>query len=284
MNLNVFGNTSKNAQLEVSSEVFGQKPVASLLAQAVRIYLSNQRQGTSKVKTRADINRTKKKWYKQKGTGGARHGARTPSIFVGGAVAHGPTGLTDWSMKLSASQRIRAMIYALSSQVKNIVVSNDVMQLSGKTKEAAAFIEKIAGKDARVLIVLAEPIADVIRATANLEKVLVTQASRMNVYETLLAEKIIMTEQAVRALETRLIKADKAEKSEKLELKVEKTPKVVKVEKTEKIAPKAKIVAKAVKATKEIKVVKAAKTIKAKVAKPVAKETVKKIIKKTGSK
>jgi large subunit ribosomal protein L4 len=93
MKLNVFGNTGKNTELEVSNEVFGQKPVASLLAQAVRVYLSNQRQGTSKVKTRADINRTKKKWYKQKGTGGARHGARTPSIFVGGAVAHGPTGL-----------------------------------------------------------------------------------------------------------------------------------------------------------------------------------------------
>lgn len=266
MNLPVIGRTGKNTELEVSSAVFEQKPVASLLAQAVRIYLSNQRQGTSKVKTRADINRTKKKWYKQKGTGGARHGARTPSIFVGGAVAHGPTGLTDWSMKLSASARIRAMIYALSSQAKNMVVSDDVMQLSGKTKEASAFIEKLAGKGVRVLIVLAEPVADVIRATANLEKVLVTQASRMNVYETLLAGKIIITESAVRALEARLLKADK----EAVEAKVEKTvptaPKAV--EKKVKVAAKPKV--------KTI-VEKAAKTEKAKPA-------VKKAVKKTGSK
>lgn len=263
MNLNVFGNTGKTAQLEVSSEVFGQKPVASLLAQAVRIYLSNQRQGTSKVKTRADINRTKKKWYKQKGTGGARHGARTPSIFVGGAVAHGPTGLTDWSMKLSASQRIRAMIYALSSQAENMIVADGVMNLSGKTKEAAAFIEKVAGKNAHVLIVLAEPVTDVVRSTANLEGVLVTQASRMNVYETLLAGKIIITESAVRALESRLIKAEKAEKLEKAE-KV----KLV-VEKTTKVKPVAKVAAPKVKTA-----VKTEKT------KPAAKKTVKK----TGSK
>lgn len=268
MNLNVFGKTSKNTQLEVSSEVFGQKPVASLLAQAVRIYLSNQRQGTSRVKTRADINRTKKKWYKQKGTGGARHGARTPSIFVGGAVAHGPTGLTDWSMKLSASQRVRAMIYALSEQSKNMIVADEVMQLSGKTKEAAVFIEKVAGKNAHVLIVLAEPVADVVRSTANLEGVLVTQASRMNVYETLLAGKIIITESAVRALEARLMKAEKAES---------------KAEKTTKIAtqPVKKEVEKKVKVTAEPKVKAAVqKAVKTEKVKPV----VKKAVKKTGSK
>lgn len=267
MNLNVFGNTGKSTQLEVSSEVFGQKPVASLLAQAVRIYLSNQRQGTSKVKTRADINRTKKKWYKQKGTGGARHGARTPSIFVGGAVAHGPTGLTDWSMKLSASQRVRAMIYALSSQSSNMIVADEVMNLSGKTKEAAAFIERVAGKNAHVLIVLAEPVTDVVRSTANLEGVLVTQASRMNVYETLLAGKIILTESAVRALESRLIKAEKAEKLEKAEKVkpvVEKTIAQTKIA-TKVAQPKAKAVVK--------------KAEKAK-AKPAAK----KAVKKTGSK
>jgi len=253
MKLTVHTPTGKNAELEVSSAVFGQKPVASLLAQAVRIYLSNQRQGTSQVKTRADIARTKKKWYKQKGTGGARHGARTPSIFVGGAVAHGPTGLTDWSMKLTASQRLRAMVYALSAQAKNMVVADEVMQFSGKTKEAILFVNAVAGEDARTLIVLAEPVAETVRATNNLENVLVTQASRMNVYETLLADKIVLTEAAVRALEARLIKAEKKEAKKKTvrPVKTEKavvqksSPKVVKIAnpapKTAKRTPKSTV-------------------------------------------
>ena len=96
MKLQVVHTSGKSTELEVLKSVFGEKPNTSLLAQALRVYQLNQRQGTAKVKTRSEVARTKKKWYKQKGTGGARHGARTPSIFVGGGVKilFRPTGLS----------------------------------------------------------------------------------------------------------------------------------------------------------------------------------------------
>jgi len=214
MKLQVVTTTGKRNEIEVSKAVFGEKPNSALLSQAVRVYLSNQRQGTSKTKTRSDVNKTKKKWYRQKGTGGARHGARTPSIFVGGGVSHGPTGMTDWTLSLTASQRRKAMIYALSAQAKNTVVAPELSSLSGKTKQADALLTSLVPKAKHILIVLERPVEEIVRATNNLEHVLVTQASRMNVYETLLADMILITEEAVHALEKRLTLSDKSEKIE----------------------------------------------------------------------
>src|SRR5260221_7335072 len=106
--------TSGKAGTDITSVLFDAASSASTVAQAVRVYLGNQRQGTAKVKTRGEVERTKKKWYKQKGTGGARHGARSAPIFVGGGVSHGPTGTTDWSLKMSKPMRKVALRTALS--------------------------------------------------------------------------------------------------------------------------------------------------------------------------
>src|SRR5690554_4960009 len=105
MKLTVITATSKASSIEVSDAVFGQKANPTLLAQAVRVYLSNLRQGTSKVKTRSEVSRTRAKWYRQKGTGNARHGARSAPIFVGGGVAHGPNGQQNWTKSLSRKMK-----------------------------------------------------------------------------------------------------------------------------------------------------------------------------------
>lgn len=76
--------------VELPEDVFGIEPHRGVMHQALVRQLANARQGTHKVKTRSEINRTHKKWYKQKGTGRARHGARTANLFVGGGIAHGP--------------------------------------------------------------------------------------------------------------------------------------------------------------------------------------------------
>ena len=212
MKLQVVHTSGKSTELEVAKAVFGEKPNTSLLAQALRVYQLNQRQGTAKVKTRSEVARTKKKWYKQKGTGGARHGARTPSIFVGGGVAHGPNGTTDWSLKLTTAQKQRALVSALSSQAKCMIISDDVERLSGKTKGAVKLLNTIAPDSKHLLIILHNSLQNVIRSTANLQNVLVTQASRLNIYETLLADKIILTEAAVRILEQKYSGEKKAGK------------------------------------------------------------------------
>ena len=87
-------NTSgkKVKSLKVSGKIFGAKVNPSLVNQAVRVYLSNQRQASARTKSRGEVKVTKAKIWRQKGTGRARHGSRNAPIFVGGAKAHGPTG------------------------------------------------------------------------------------------------------------------------------------------------------------------------------------------------
>ena len=169
MKLTVVSTIGQNSTLTVSDSVFGAKISTTMIAQAVRVYLANQRQGSSKTQTRSEVSRTKKKWFKQKGTGNARHGARTPSLFVGGGVAHGPTGHENWSLKLSASQRKSALSSALSAQVAHIVVSDDINQLDGKTVSAQKMLTKMMPEAKHILVVLPKADARVVRSLRNLE-------------------------------------------------------------------------------------------------------------------
>jgi len=195
--------TSKSS-LTASDNVFGAEVNKVLLSQAIRIYLSNKRQGTSKVKTRAEVSRTKKKWFKQKGTGNARHGARSANIFVGGGVAHGPKGNENWNLKLTNVMRKKALISVLSAQVNEIVVSDEIMSLSGKTKEAISLMAKLAPQSSKVLIIINETKAEVLRSLRNIETILVVSASRVNALEIAMADKIITTTDAIKTIEERL--------------------------------------------------------------------------------
>jgi large subunit ribosomal protein L4 len=204
MQLRVASTFGKETALTVRDDVFGVVPNAPLMAQAIRVYLSNQRQGTSKVKTRSEIARTKKKWFKQKGTGNARHGARTPSIFVGGGVSHGPNGMQNWTLKLPANMKKAALTSALSAQAQNVVVSDDITQLDGKTASAQKMLTKMMPEARHILIVLDKVTPMVIRSLSNLEKVFLTTADRLTTYEVAYADSIILTKEAVKKLEARL--------------------------------------------------------------------------------
>src|SRR3989344_3368471 len=87
----------------------------SLLAQAVRVFEDRTHFGLSRVKTRSEVNISKKKIYKQKGTGGARHGAKSAHIFVGGGVVHGPTGMKR-DLVLPLNMKKKALRIALSNK------------------------------------------------------------------------------------------------------------------------------------------------------------------------
>lgn len=119
------------------------KATDSLLKQAVRVYEDGTHFGLSRVKTRSEINATKKKLYKQKGTGGARHGAKSAHIFVGGGVAHGPKGIKR-QLKLSEKMKKLALLMALSKRFN----AEDFVVVSGvgkfvKTKEVSKMIDQI---------------------------------------------------------------------------------------------------------------------------------------------
>ena len=207
------GNKSKTA-VTASEAVFNAEINKTLLSQGIRVYLANQRQGTSKVKNRSAVNRTKKKLHAQKGTGNARHGSRNAPIFVGGGIAHGPTGLTNWKLKLTKRFRSQALISALSAQKENIVVCDGFNNLTGKTKQAVELLSKMRNKNEKVLIILAESKPEIIRGLRNLQRVVVTRSQRLYIYEVSLADKIIITTDAVKQIEEKLAKHIKVVKKD----------------------------------------------------------------------
>ncbi|MFH1958934.1 MAG: 50S ribosomal protein L4 [Patescibacteria group bacterium] len=208
MKLTTYTKTGNKSQTAVtgSNDIFDAKVNKPLLAQGIRVYLANQRQGTSKVKTRGEVTRTKKKVYAQKGTGNARHGSRNAPIFVGGGVAHGPTGISNWKLKMSKSLKNQALISAISAQKDQIMVWDGLNELEGKTKLAAKALYKLVDKKDKTLIVVIKFKPEVFKSLRNLENVFLTKAGRLNIYEVALADKIIMTSEVVKELEARLIK------------------------------------------------------------------------------
>ncbi len=161
---------------------FSEKENDFLLAQAVRVYREKAHFGLRNVKTRAEIERTKKKWYKQKGTGGARHGAKSAPIFVGGGVAHGPRAVRrafDLPLKLAR----KALYVAFTMKIKDgqLAVVKDLDKIV-KTKEAANLIEKIAGTK-KATVILSETNTGVKRYFKNIKKVQVENFLNMNAYK-----------------------------------------------------------------------------------------------------
>lgn len=203
MKLKTIGSEQKD--VTVKKEIFEAEVNQPLLAQAVRVYQANARQATSKTKTRSEINRTHKKWFKQKGTGNARHGARNPNIFVGGGVAHGPSGEQNYSLKLTSKMKSKALISALSWQKDFILVGDQINDLDGKTKTAVKLLSEQLKNDGRILVVVEKVEPKMRQSLNNLEQVLTVSATRLNTLQVLNADTIIMTSQALGVLETRLL-------------------------------------------------------------------------------
>lgn len=120
---------------------FEEKDNSRLLSQAIHIYRERSHVGLAKTKTRGEVNRTTKKWYRQKGTGGARHGARSAPIFVGGGVAHGPKSLRR-ELDLPDKMKDKAVNLALSAKAREgRMVTVSGLSTLNKTSQAAKLIE-----------------------------------------------------------------------------------------------------------------------------------------------
>ncbi len=171
-------------------EIFQVDAAPQLLAQAVRVYLANQRQGNQSAKTRADVNRTRHKLYKQKGTGGARHGDRKAPTFVGGGVTFAPKP-RDHSLSLPFKMRQRALAGALTlkNKEKKLAVVSAATKLSGKTSEVATLIPKNS------LIVTDIIRQNVYRAARNIPGVIILPMDELNVYSVLKADQVFIMEE-----------------------------------------------------------------------------------------
>ncbi|MBQ6435978.1 50S ribosomal protein L4 [bacterium] len=190
-----------------TSKIFAGEVNEQLLSQALRVYRANLRQATARTKTRSEVNRTKKKWFKQKGTGNARHGAQTPALFVGGGVAHGPTGEQNYHRNLTTKMKLSALRSSLIAQLPNIFIEDKVASVDGKTKTGVKALADKLTADKRVLVIVDDKTPEIVRTYNNLEMVYVTTAERVNVLQTANADTIVMTKKALANLEKRLATA-----------------------------------------------------------------------------
>ncbi|MBI2590702.1 MAG: 50S ribosomal protein L4 [Candidatus Blackburnbacteria bacterium] len=192
------------AEIELPREVFRQKVNNSLVAQAVRTYLSNQRQGNAHTKTRAEVNRTKKKVYRQKGTGGARHGSKNAPLYVGGGRAHGPKNFENYSLTMPKKMARLALLSALSDKLssKKVVVA-DIEGIEPKTKVLVQLLSKM-GLSSGTIIHSGAP--NLYKAGRNLKSVEMARAQELSTYTVIKSRMLILTSQAVEVLKGRLEK------------------------------------------------------------------------------
>ena len=198
----------KKGKFALSEEIFGVVPNKVLIAQAVRVYLANQRQGNASTKTRGEVVGSTRKIYRQKGTGRARHGAIKAPIFVGGGIAHGPHP-HDFSLKFPTKMKKAALISALSEKAQSGFINIIDGEFSGKTKEFAKLLNgmtlKPQGKISKVLFVVSEH-DNASRAAHNIKNLEVQTAATLSTYGVFLNRNIIFLKNAVEVLTKRLVK------------------------------------------------------------------------------
>lgn len=162
----------------------------ALLAQAIRVYTDRSHPGLAKVQTRDTVKRTKKKLYSQKGTGGARHGSRKAPIFVGGGVAHGPTGVKR-ELTLPVAMKRRATAVAMTQAVKEKrVIAADLG--FAKTLETQNFMKKVLqNQNKRTTFVVGHK-SEVTRFLRNIRNSKVVRMTDLNAFEIFFGGNIIL--------------------------------------------------------------------------------------------
>lgn len=184
----------------VEKDIFQTKINSTLEALAVRVYLANQRQGTSSTKTRGEVRGSTRKLYKQKGTGRARQGARRAPHRVGGGIVFGPKP-RDYNLSLPKKAKRKALFSALSSKFKEgaIIAINNMSQMEPKTKDAAKMLTKLPVKGKKLLIIEKDA-QNIVRATRNLEKVNCVWVNDIITYNILRNDSVIFSKKALSEL------------------------------------------------------------------------------------
>lgn len=177
---------------DLPADVFEVPVNVGLMHQAYVRQMANARQGTSKAQTRSEVSRTKSKWYRQKGTGRARHGSRNAPIFVGGGVAHGPRP-RKYTKDMPKKMRREALRSLLSQLVidDQLVVVEHLDVEDNKTRTMKEILNNLVG-DNRVVVLLADRNENVELGMRNLPNAMYLRATYLNVRDLLKYDKVIM--------------------------------------------------------------------------------------------
>lgn len=198
-------------QLELPADIFEAPINVGLMHQAYVMQMANARLGTHDTKGRGEVNRTKIKWYRQKGTGRARHGARSAPIFVGGGIAHGPHP-HKYTKRMPKKMRRAALRSALSAKAAEdgIILVDRLEIRAPKTRDMADVLYNLAG-DSSALVLLAQADENIELSVRNLPDAYYLRASYLNVRDLLKFDKVIVPLDALQVITSWLGKQQRSE-------------------------------------------------------------------------
>ena len=187
----------------LGDDIFGLEPRVDILHRVVRWQRNKAQAGTHKVKTRCETSYSRKKIYRQKGTGGARHGDRNAPIFRGGGIYKGPTPRSH-AHDLPKKVRVLGLKHALSSKLKDgSLVVIDEAASDGKTATLAKMVKNLGWK--RALIIDGASVdVEFAKAASNIEGLDILPSMGANVFDILKRDTLVLTKAGVEALEARL--------------------------------------------------------------------------------
>lgn len=196
--LNIQGNTTGRS-IELPAEVFGVEPNDHAIYLAVKQYLGAQRQGTHKVKTRAEVQGASRKLHKQKGTGGSRKGNIRNPLYKGGGTIFGPKP-HGYDIKLNRKVKDIAKISALTYKAKggSIVIVEDIALNAPKTKEIVNVMKSLKLADKKTLVLSPEYNENLYLSLRNIPTVKGALLSDVNTYDIVNANVLVLTESAAK--------------------------------------------------------------------------------------
>ena len=179
--------------IDLPADIFEVEVNVDLMHQAFLRQMANARLGTHKTKRRGEVNRTSAKWYRQKGTGRARHGSRDATQFVGGGRPKGPRP-RDYTQKMPKKMRRKAIRCALSALARDeqLVFVDKLEMEAPKTKEMRQILNTLVGQDNSALVLVAERTENVQRSVNNLPDAKTLRASYLNIRDLLKYDKVIV--------------------------------------------------------------------------------------------
>jgi len=185
--------------IELPEEIFGIEPNNHVMYLAVKQYLAAQRQGTHRVKTRAEVHGASRKLHKQKGTGGARKGNIRNPLYKGGGTIFGPKP-HGYDFKLNRKVKDLAKMSALAYKAKDqaIVIVEDVKLDTPKTKEIVSVFKALKLENKKALFVIPEYDESVLLSVQNIPSILGTLLSDINTYDIVNAEVLVLSESAAK--------------------------------------------------------------------------------------
>ena len=190
----------KIKDLKLNKDIFGIEANKVVLHDAIILARASLRQGTHDTKTRSEVSGGGRKPWRQKGTGRARQGSIRAVQWRGGGIAFGPTP-RDYSKKMNRKERRLALKSALTIKSEDMIVVDELKLATPKTKDMIKLLEGLKLNDVKTLIIVKELDENIILSSRNLKNIALLEVSEINVLDLVAADKVLITEEAIKAIE-----------------------------------------------------------------------------------